>query len=125
DRGDAKEVVGHEVVPGRGIDALAPGPPAIELDVLALGGNAERLEVQPADAAELPRRDVPAHAVIGEVGERMAERGELPVEHGEDAGLGRMEDDVVEAVVAMHNGGLVASRDVAGQPGDEVVHRLD
>ncbi len=82
-------------------------------------------QVEPGDAAELARRNVPAHAVIGEVGERMAERRQLPVENGEDPRLGRMEDRVVETVVAVHDRGLVARRDVLRQPGDQVVHRFD
>ena len=49
------------------------------------------------------RRDVPGHAVVGEVGQRMAERRQLPVEHGEDARLGRVEDQVVEPEVAVHD----------------------
>ena len=51
----------------------------------------------------VPRRDVPGHAVVAEVGQRMAERRELPVEHREHARLGRVEDQVVEAEVAVHD----------------------
>jgi len=36
-----------------------------------------------------------------------------------------MEDQVVHAVVAVHDARLLARRDVLRQPGDEVVHRLD
>ena len=36
-----------------------------------------------------------------------------------------MEDQVVEAVVAVHDRRLVARRDGAGQPRDQPVHRLD
>src|SRR5437588_7503587 len=83
------------------------------------------MQVQTGNAAESPRRDVPAHAVIGEVGERIAERGELPVEHGEDLRLGRMENRVVEPEVAVHHRGPGLRRNVLRQPADEVVHRLD
>ena len=43
----------------------------------------------------------------------MPERRELPVEHRQHARLGRMEDHVVEAEVAVDDRGLVARRDVA------------
>src|SRR5205807_10476088 len=72
DRGDAEQVIGHVEIPVRGIDALAPGSLAIHLHILARGGDAELSEIKSADTAELPRRDVPATAVIGEIGERSA-----------------------------------------------------
>src|SRR5437660_957240 len=83
------------------------------------------MQVQTGNAAESPRGEVPAHAVIGEGGERIAERGELPVEHGEDLRLGRMENRVVEPEVAVHHRGPGLRRNVLRQPADEVVHRLD
>src|SRR6266705_4297281 len=78
DRGDAKQVVGEIEAPV--LDSCAPRAGAVCRNVPPLAGNAERGEVQPRDAAELPRRNVPAHAVIGKIRERMAERGKLPVE---------------------------------------------
>ena len=85
--------------------------------------------VEAADAAKRPRRDVPRHAVVAEVGERMAERRELPVEHRDDARLGRVKHQVVEPVVAVHDAHLRlvarARRNVRRQPFDEPVHRLD
>ena len=72
-----------------GIDALASRARAIALDVLALGRNAQRREVLAGHAAELLLRQPPHHHVIREVGERMAERGELPVEHRDDPRLRR------------------------------------
>ncbi len=53
---------------------LKAGARAIALDVVLLVGYAERGPVESADAAELCRVDVPGHAVIREVGERIAER---------------------------------------------------
>ena len=55
----------------------------------------------------------------------MAQRGQLPVEHRQDARLGRMEDHIVQAVVAVHDAGLVLRRDVLRQPFDQLLHRLD
>jgi hypothetical protein len=50
-----------------------------------------------------PGLDVPTHAVVAEVGQRMAQRRQLPVEHGGDARLAGVEDQVVEAKVAVHD----------------------
>src|ERR1700690_738057 len=70
DGGDAEHVVGEVKIPV--VDALATGAPAVGGDIVALGGDAQRRQIEPADAAELPRRNAPAHAVIGEIPQRMA-----------------------------------------------------
>jgi hypothetical protein len=54
-----------------------------------LGGNAEGGDVLAAEAAEQGGRDAPGHGVVGEVAERVAEGGELPVEQGDGLGAGR------------------------------------
>src|SRR5450755_358822 len=103
DSGDAKEVVGEVEVPV-GHDGVGVGPAgalAVATHVVTLARDAERRMVEAADAAKRARRDVPRHAVVAEVGQRMAERRELPVEHGDDSRLLRIEDEVVEAVVAV------------------------
>ena len=63
--------------------------------------------------------------MIGEVGQRMAKRRDLPVEHGKHARLGRVEDDVVEAEVAMHEAGAVSIASALGavMDGDNVPDR--
>ena len=63
--------------------------------------------------------------MISKVGERVAERGQLPVEHREYLWIGRMEHDVIHAVVAVDDGGFIALRNVFRQPLDQVFHRLD
>lgn len=72
---------------------------------------------------------VPGHAVVAEVRQRMAQRGELPVEHRDDPRLRGMEHHVVQAVVAMddRNLGLVARarRHMGGKPVDQALHGLD
>ena len=123
DGGDAEHIVGEVEVPV--VDALAPGAPAVGGDVILLRGYPQRREIEPADAAELPRRNAPAHAVIGNVRQRMPQGGELPVEDGENSRLARMENQIVEAVIAVHDGGFVACGNVVRQPGDEIVHGLD
>src|SRR6266545_4646136 len=68
---------------------------------------------------------MPAHAVIRKIRERVAERGKLPVEDGENSRLVRMENQVVHAVIAVDHRRFVARRNVFRQPGDQSVHGLD
>ena len=46
-------------------------------------------------------RHPPLHQVIGEIGDRIAERRELPVEHGANLRTVMGNDAIVETVVAM------------------------
>ena len=71
------------------------------------------------------RRDVEGQAVVREVSHRVAEGAELPVQHGEDARLRGVEDEVVQPVVAVHDDrALVAVRvgDALLQPSREALH---
>ena len=87
DRGDAEEIVGEI---GRQMrPRIEPGARAIHLDVGRQRRNAERREIE-ADqragaGAGVLRRHVPLHQVVGEVGERIADGGQLPVEHRQHA----------------------------------------
>lgn len=69
---------------------------------------------------------MPGHAVVAEISQRMAEGGQLPIQHGNDARLGGVEHQVVEPVVAVHDADhfFVArhGRDVLRQPGHQGVH---
>src|SRR5262245_7379598 len=96
DRRQAEHVVGDVVVPV--LNAGTAGAPAVHRHVLLLCRNAKRMEVEAAEAAKLAWLQAPRHAVVGEVGQWMAQRRELPVEHGENARLGGMKDQVVEAI---------------------------
>ncbi len=125
DRRDAEQVVGEIEVPVRRRHAGPPGALAVILEIGFFGRNSESLEIEPRHAAELVGRDVPAHAVVGKIGERIAERRQLPVEHRENPRFHRMENQVVEAVVAMHHRRAGLGRNVMGQPGDKMVHGLD
>src|ERR1035437_4755069 len=87
DGGDAEHIIGEVEVPV--VDPFAPGAPAVGGDVFPLPRYAQRLEIEPADAAELPRRNAPTHAVIGNIRQRMPQSGELPVEDGENSRLAR------------------------------------
>src|SRR5262249_41350864 len=97
---------------------------AILRDVLLFRRYPKSGQIEAGDAAELARRDVPAHAVIRKIGERVAQGRKLPVEHREDPRLARGIDRVVEAKVAVDDGRAGLRRDVLRQPGNEVVHRL-
>src|SRR5262245_51618894 len=123
DPGQAEHVVGHVVVPM--LDAGAASAAAVRGDVLLFARDAQCVQVEPADAAELARREPEVHAVICEIGQRMPERRELPIEHRQNARLGTVEDDVVEAVVAVDHARLILRRNVLRQPLDELLHRLD
>ena len=56
-------------------------------------------------AAGLRGRHHPGHEMVDRIRVRVAERGEFPVEHRRDPRLGLSEDQVVEAVVAVDEGG--------------------
>src|SRR3989442_688253 len=122
----AEHVVRDVEVPMIGNDLLAADAAAIRVDVFRLERDAERPEIEPPHAAEWATAgNVPAHAVIGEIGEWVPQRRELPIQHGDDAGFGRMKDKIVEAIVAMDDGGLVVRRNVLRQPFDQPIHRFD
>ena len=67
--------------------------------------------------------------MVAEVGQRMAQCGQLPVQHGQHARLCGMKHQVVEPKVTMHDGdhALVAGAggQVGRQPGDQLVHLWD
>src|SRR5258708_13932594 len=55
----------------------------------------------------------------------MAERRQLPIEHGQNARLVWIENDIVEPEVAVDDPGLVPRRNMDRQPLDEPVHGRD
>ena len=113
DAGHAEHVVGHVEAPFASRSALPSrrrGADSVATYSSSVG--------MPSAARSPPRRprnsvgdEPPGHHVIREIRHRMAERRELPVEHREHARLGRMEDHVVEAVVAVDDRRLVARRE--------------
>jgi hypothetical protein len=102
DRRQAEEVVGEidvEVGNARQVAALAV---ARHIVFQPRQSRLVLMADQAADAAlALRRRHAPLHQVIGEVGDRIAERGKLPVEHRQIARFGLVQDAVVEAEIAM------------------------
>src|SRR5258706_4267446 len=110
DRRQAEHVVGDVVL--EMVDAIAARGLAIHRDVFVLGGNFQRREIDAGEAARVrPFGHAPRHAVVRKIRERMAERGELPVEHGQDARLGGMEDHVFEAMSAGYDRRFLAGGD--------------
>ena len=57
----------------------------------------------------------PVHAEVAEIGERVAERAQLPVEHGDDAARLDVGDAVAEAVVAVRDRNALLHRHVGRQ----------
>ena len=57
-----------------------------------------------------------------QIGDRVTQRGKLPIENGEDARLGWMQDDIVEPVVAVDESHLI-SRQMIWKPCRKGFHR--
>lgn len=86
-------------------------------DELGLGGNAERGPVEPENAAVLVGRGVPGHGAIAEIGERMTERRQLPVEDADHLGLLGVKEQVAKPEIAMGDRDMtVIVRQVRRQP---------
>ena len=100
------------------------GAPAISGDITRLVGKAERRAVDPAETAEIADvRQAPLHALIGEIGEGMAERRQFPVEHRQEARRVGGEDHVVDAPVSVHQRDpAVVRRRVGAEPVDQAIH---
>ena len=103
----------------------AAGGAAVGLHELVLLRNAERAPVEVAHAPVFARGGVEQDAEIGEVGERVAERRQLPVEHGGDARLGRVEHDIADPEIAVRHARLVAVGHARRQPVHQPVHFRD
>jgi len=72
---------------------------------------------------------MPGQAVVGEVAQRVPQRGQLPVQHGGHLGPFGVEHQVFDAVVAVREADVAflvgASRNVRRQPFGQTLHRLD
>src|SRR5215471_18782111 len=122
---ETEEGEGEAIGPRR--DAWDGHPLAIFGHIFLLRWNAKRLAV---DAGETAHRlvvgEAPLHALVGEVGERVADGGELPIDDGKQARPVGLEDHVIDAVVAVHE----ARSPVVGwlvllEPLDQDLHVLD
>ena len=131
DGGDAEQVVGQVEVPigRRGVGCCEPGALFVRRHVIAFERSAQNGVVEAADATEGSRRDVPSHAAVGEIGQRMPQRRQLPIQYRQHPRLARPKEQVVEAVVAVHDGGAAvverAGRHVRRKPGHQAIHLVD
>ena len=126
--GDAEQVVGHVEIPV-GLEHLRCGQTralAVQADVFLFRRDTQTGHIEPANTAKRARRNMPCHAVVAEIGQRVTERGEFPVQHRHNARLGRVKHQVVKSKVAVHYadefGGTGHRRDVLGQPLHQLVH---
>jgi hypothetical protein len=120
-RGQAEEVERHIKVIVR--HRATSGARAIGCDIVLLRGDAELGQVGAAKAGNDMRRHTVHHGIVGEVRARVAEGRQLPVQHRQHARLGRVEDQIVDAKVAMDDAGdVVIGGDIGHQPGDQAVH---
>jgi len=62
------------------------------------------------------------HAGIGQVGERVPDRGQFPVQHGGDLGTRRMDDQFADPEIPVGDRLLFLGRDVREQPADDLFH---
>ena len=63
--------------------------------------------------------------MVGEIGQRIAERRELPIEHGGDFRRIGRDNHIVEPVIAVHEARRFTRRQMRRQPGDQPLHVLD
>src|ERR1043166_4306708 len=63
--------------------------------------------------------------MISESGERIAERRQLPVQHGKNFRAVTRDDEVVETVVTMHQPRSSHRRNMRRQPRDQPFHLFD
>ncbi len=109
DRGETEEIVSkinRQIRP-----RVEAGARHISIDVSVERWNAERGKVgtHQRSGAGFRMRHVPLHQMIGEIRQRIAERGQFPIEHGGDARRVRRDDHIVEPVVAVHDAGRAAA----------------
>ena len=113
DAGEAEQVIGKIPVQVR---HRAAGDVAVDLRGLFQARNVERLEIGARET-----RHGPLHQEIGEVGHGIAERRQFPVQHRLHARFRRMENHVVETVVAVDDRGAHLRRHGFRQPLGELL----
>src|SRR5262245_30977025 len=117
DAGEAEQIVGEiPVEVGHG----HAGKVTIDLRRLCLARNVQRLEIDIGKT-----RHGPLHEEVSEVGHGIAERRQFPIQHRQHARFRRMEDHVVEAVVAVNDRDALLRRHCLGQPFGELLEFRD
>jgi hypothetical protein len=99
-----------------------PAAGGVGRDIFGLVRQAERCHVEIGQPVVRGGRDI-GDAIIGEVGQGMAERRQLPIQQPDHPRLGRVEHHIVEPEIAMAQADLVASRNMVRQPLGEPVDR--
>ena len=128
DAGQPEHVEHQVIAPGVGVDLATGLAGALQVgqQVSRFHRNTQCSQIGAAQAAGVGAvGHVPGHAVVSKVDQRVAQRGQLPIEHRQDARLGGVEHHVVQPVIAVHDTGLVVGRPVLRQPVDEGLHRRD
>ena len=123
DGGRTEEVEGEVEV--EVADTSSAGVAAIRVDGLLHGQNAAAAKLCVVEAREWTHRDLARGERIGQIRERVAQGRKLPVEHGDDAGLGWMNHEMVELESAVDDADRVVLRNVLGQPFNESLNRAD
>ena len=123
DRRQPEQIVGHQPVDVLGRLETASGD--IAFDRLLDGRNAQSRQVQPGQAVAHRRRQDPADQQIGKVRHRIAQRRQLPVQHGPHLGRVRRHHQIVETEVAVDNPRRSFRRQTLRQPVDQPVHFRD
>ena len=102
DRRDPEEIIGEIDV--EVIESRAPGAPAIVLNIASSERKARvvLMAFERADARPGSRNGhMPLHEVIGEIGHRISEGRQFPVEYRDNARLVQIYDAIVKAEVAV------------------------
>ena len=109
----------------RGIDRAAARLFLIAREIGLFGRNAEREQIRIGQPAKPFRIDPPCHDVLCQIGQRVPQRGQFPVQHGDHFGPVRVENQVIVAIIAMNDPAFLQPGIVGGEPFDQPVHRLD
>ena len=115
-RGNLEQVEGDTETPCLGVDLGAADAPAVGRQVRLFIGNAQSVKVDAGHAARLGRSQVPCEAVVGEVGQRIAQGRQFPVEHRQHARLDRMKYQVVDPEVTVNDAAFGVNRYMVRQP---------
>ena len=84
------------------IDRFLVAEPEILLDKDGIVRNPVEGVVDLADSELEPCRYVVGHQVVGQVGNRVPQGAEFPVEHGQDSVFEGVENDIIESEVTVH-----------------------
>ncbi len=96
----------------------APGAGTVERDRLVERRDAGRREVGAGETGVPIGRQDPLHREICEIGQRVADGGEFPIQHGADLAA-RPGDEIVEPEIAVNDRDARLLGDRAGQPSDQ------